>query len=107
MVPAPHRSVPQEWPNVSRSSTRSAAAGAARVQSILISEGRKVAVIDGQTVPLGGRYGDATLVKIGVAEVTLKRGAQFETLYMFAGLGKGPDRRATAREKKTAEERSR
>lgn len=98
---------PTRPPASSAAQGESAASEVARVQSILISEGRKVAVIDGQTVPLGGRYGDATLVRIGVAEVTLKRGAQYETLYMFAGLGKGPGGRGAAREKNTVEEKSR
>lgn len=57
-----------------------------RLQSILISPGRKLAVIDGKTVPLGGRVGDATLVAIGVAEVTLRRGQQLETLHLFPAL---------------------
>jgi MSHA biogenesis protein MshK len=63
-------------------------APASRLQSILISSGRKLAVINGQTVPLGGRAGDATLVRIDIAEVTLKRGDQYETLRMYPGIDK-------------------
>jgi MSHA biogenesis protein MshK len=94
---------PTRPPTSAASQDEGATPDAARVQSILISPGRKVAVIDGQTVALGGRYGDATLVKIGVAEVTLKRGAQYETLHMFAGLGKD----SGARAQQTAEEKPR
>jgi MSHA biogenesis protein MshK len=51
-----------------------------RLQSILISPGRKVAVIDGKTVPLGGAVGDATLIAIRESEVVLQKGAERETL---------------------------
>lgn len=59
-----------------------------RLQSVILSTHRKLAVINGQTVPLGGRAGDATLVRIDIAEVTLKRGDEYETLRMFPGVDK-------------------
>lgn len=55
-------------------------AASSRLQSILISPRRKVAVIDGKTVPLGGAVGDATLVVVRESEVVLKRGDERETL---------------------------
>ena len=40
-------------------------AGASLLQSVLIpKKGRPVAVIGGQTVPLGGKYGDSTLTAV-------------------------------------------
>jgi MSHA biogenesis protein MshK len=59
-----------------------------RLQSVLISSRRSVAVIDGRTVALGERVGDATLVSIAPAEVVLQRGAERRTLKLHAGLEK-------------------
>ena len=47
-------------------------------------------MIDGQTVALGGRIGDATLVKISETGVVLKRGEEYETLRLLPGLDKKP-----------------
>ncbi len=48
-------------------------AGASLLQSVLIpKKGRPVAVIGGQTVPLGGKYGDSTLTAINEREVVLE-----------------------------------
>lgn len=48
-------------------------AGASLLQSVLIQKkGRPVAVIGGQTVPLGGKYGDSTLTAINEREVVLE-----------------------------------
>jgi MSHA biogenesis protein MshK len=57
-----------------------AAASSSRLQSILISPARKLAVIDGRTVLLGGSVGEATLIAIRESEVVLKKGDERETL---------------------------
>lgn len=54
-----------------------------RLQSVLISAGRSIAVIDGRPVALGGRVGDATVVSIDPSEVTLQRGAARERLTLL------------------------
>lgn len=54
-----------------------------RLQSVLISARRSIAVIDGRPVPLGGRVGDATLVSIEPSEVMLERGAGRERLTLL------------------------
>ena len=54
------------------------AASGTQLQSVLISRGRKLAVINGVTVPLGGMVGEAKLVKISETEVTLKKGDETE-----------------------------
>jgi len=59
-----------------------------RLQSVLISGTRKLAVIDGQTVPLGGEVGGATLTAISETGVTLRRGAETETLKLNPGVEK-------------------
>jgi MSHA biogenesis protein MshK len=58
------------------------------LQSILLSKGRKIAVINGQAVPLGGKYGDATLVAISGGEVTLKSEKGMEVMKLYPGLDK-------------------
>lgn len=59
-----------------------------RLQSVLISPERKLAVIDGRTVLLGGRIDDATVVAITETGVTLRRGERTEVLPLNAGVQK-------------------
>jgi MSHA biogenesis protein MshK len=56
------------------------ATAAARLQSVLISPGRRVAVIDGRVLQLGERIGDAKLVAISESQVVLQRPSGRETL---------------------------
>ncbi|HEX6828748.1 MAG TPA: MSHA biogenesis protein MshK [Burkholderiales bacterium] len=70
----------------------SVAAGAPQgpvLQSVLISPVRRVAVIDGQTVPLGGRFGAATLVAVTETEVVLKEGNARRHLRLLPAVEKG------------------
>lgn len=64
-----------------------------RLQSVLLSRGRKLAVINGTAVPLGGMLGEARLVRITETEVTLKTGNETEVLKLFPGIEKKPARR--------------
>ena len=66
------------------------AAAPSRLQSILISSGRRVAVIDGRAVRIGERVGDAIVVAIAPSEVTLQRGEARETLTLHPGVDKRP-----------------
>lgn len=62
------------------------------LQSVLISGnagGRKVAVINGQVVRLGERFGGATVVGIGPNSVTLRRGKALETMKLFPSAPAG------------------
>lgn len=61
-----------------------------RLQSVLISPTRRVAVIDGRTVTLGQRFGDATVIAIAESEVTLQRGAERQKLKLHPGIEKRP-----------------
>ena len=61
------------------------------------SSGRKLAVIDGLTVPLGGMVGGARLVRITETEVSLKTGNETEVLKLFPGIDKKPSGRGVAR----------
>ncbi len=86
---------PTRPPNASAASAPAGAAGPAamQLQSVLISPGRKVAVINGETVLVGGHFGDATLVRIEATRVTLRRGDELEVLGMYTGIEKKTVRR--------------
>lgn len=56
------------------------------LQSVLISPGRKMAIISGQTVKLNGKFGDSRLVHIGEAEVILRNGKTEQTLKLFPDM---------------------
>ena len=68
-----------------------------QLQSILMSSGRKVAVINGNMVPLGGMVGEAKLVAISETQVVLKKGDETEVLKLFPGVDKQPSKRRAAR----------
>lgn len=60
------------------------------LQSVLISReagGRQIAVIDGETVRLGGAYHGAQLVRMTQTEVELKRGSGRQILKLSAEAG--------------------
>jgi MSHA biogenesis protein MshK len=68
-----------------------------QLQSVLLSGGRKIAVIDGNLVALGGKLGEARVVRITETEVVLKTGEETETLKLFPGVDKQAVKRATRR----------
>lgn len=53
------------------------------LQSIIISKNRRAAIIDGETVELKGKHGDATLIEVGETGVVLQgaQGRQVLTLF--------------------------
>lgn len=69
---------------------------ATRLQSVLLSSGRKLAIIDGVTVRLGGMVGEARVVRITETEVTLKTGDETEVLKLFPAIEKRPSKRGAA-----------
>ena len=68
-----------------------------QLQSVLLSGGRKIAVIDGNMVALGGMVGEARVVKITETEVVLKTGEETEILKLFPGVEKKSAQRAAGR----------
>lgn len=65
------------------------------LQSVMLSPGRKIAVISGEMVVLGGRYGEARLVRLTESEAVLKNGGETTVLRLYplvekraAGSGK-------------------
>jgi len=70
-------------------SGRSAGTEAAQpsgLRSIIISETRRAAIIDGKTVELGGRLGNARLVEVNAGSVVLQRGKNRQVLTLFPGV---------------------
>lgn len=55
----------------------------AGLQSILIGKHRRAAIIDGQTVELGDRIGDARLVEVNTANVVLRTAHGKQVLTLF------------------------
>jgi MSHA biogenesis protein MshK len=64
-----------------------------RLQSVLISPRRKLAVIDGRTVALGGEVNGARLVDVTETAVILEQNGQRQTLRLNPGV----DMKATPR----------
>lgn len=64
-------------------STEAVSAGGPVLQSVMLSPTRKVAVISGELVALGGRYGAARLVKLTESEAVLKNGADVTVLRLY------------------------
>ena len=60
-----------------------AAPAPAGLQSIIISKTRRAAIIDGETVELGGKHGDAKLIEVNEGSVILRgaQGRQVMTLF--------------------------
>lgn len=55
-----------------------------QLQSVLVgSSGRRVAVIDGRTVRVGDKVGEASVDGIGETTVTLRRGKILETIRLY------------------------
>ncbi len=50
---------------------------------VMLSPGRKVAMISGEIVVLGGRYGSARLVRLTESEAVLKNGSETIVLRLF------------------------
>lgn len=81
---------PPAAPEVSAEAGGASAKGAARLQSVLISPGRRVAVIDGRVFRQGERVGDATLVAISESHVVLQGPGGRETLKLIPVIEKKP-----------------
>jgi MSHA biogenesis protein MshK len=65
-----------------------AAPAGPQLQSVLISPTRRVAVISGNTVMQGGKYGGATVVAISEGTVLLRYADRKETLHLLPGVVK-------------------
>jgi MSHA biogenesis protein MshK len=68
---------------------------------VIISSDRRQATINGRTVTLGGRYGDATLVRISDAEIVLQKPDSTEVIKLYSSV----NRRMRSAEGNAAERR--
>jgi len=68
--------------------TLDSAASMPVLQSVLISPGRVVAIISGQTVKLNDQFGSARVIKIAETEVVLRDGKNLQTLKLFPNIEK-------------------
>jgi MSHA biogenesis protein MshK len=64
-----------------------AAPSGPELQSVMLSSSRRSAIISGQVVNRGERYGDAVLVEVAEDHVILRRGASTEVLRLYPGGG--------------------
>ena len=73
--------------------THAAAPEGDRLQSIIISPTRRAAIISGQTVELGAKYGEAKLVEVSESGIALQGAQGRQVLTLFPGVEikrKGP-----------------
>ncbi len=73
-----------------------AAPAPAGLQSIIISKTRRAAIIDGETVELGGKHGDAKLIEVREGSVVLRSAQGRQVLTLF------PDVKITGKAKQPA-----
>jgi MSHA biogenesis protein MshK len=71
-------------------------------QVVIISTDRRQATINGQTVVLGGRYGNATLVRISDEEIVLKRADATEVIKLYSSVHRRKHWPAAQKETETA-----
>ena len=70
-----------------------AAPSAARLQAVITSPQRRLALIDGSIVPLGAAVRDATLSGVSDSVAVLKKNGERDVLLMHPGIDKKPSRR--------------
>ena len=58
------------------------------LQSVMISPAGRAAIINGEMVKLGQKYGDAVLIRVAENEVVLKSSAGTQVLKMYPGVEK-------------------
>lgn len=77
------------------------------LRSIIISDTRRAAIIDGKTVELGGQLGRARLIQVNAGSVVLQRGNTRQVLTLFPGVkitrNDSPDTGTPARESSNKE----
>jgi MSHA biogenesis protein MshK len=58
------------------------------LQSILVSDSRHIAIINGQMLKIGDKVGDNRIIKITESEVVLRSGKDLQVLKLFPGVEK-------------------
>lgn len=75
---------------ISSTDSGDSAAGGPVLQSVMITPTTRTAIIGGETVKLGGKYGDARVIKITESEVVLRSATGTETLRMYPDVTMKP-----------------
>jgi MSHA biogenesis protein MshK len=83
---------PTRPPNVFSEEGAAATPAGPRLESVLIAPDRRLAVISGQQVRLGGKYGEGQVVRITETEVVIRNGEATETLKLLPEAQKRPAR---------------
>jgi|SRR5689334_2380234 len=65
-----------------------AAPGSSPAQVIIISKNRRQATINGRTVSIGERYGNATLVRISDEEIVLQKPDSTEVIKLYSSVNR-------------------
>lgn len=73
---------------LTEAASREAASSELVLQSVMITPTLKTAIINGEIVKLGGKFGNAQLMKISENEVVLKSGDQIQVLKMYPSVEK-------------------
>lgn len=75
-------------PAVGADAAASAAASGVALQSVVISRTLKAAIINGQMVKVGEKFGNARLVRVTESEAVLRDGSDVQVLKMYPGIEK-------------------
>jgi MSHA biogenesis protein MshK len=85
---------PMRPPGVAASAAGARAApSAVGLQAVITSTRRKLALIDGSVVPLGGPVRDGTLAGMSDSAAVLKKNGERDVLLMHPNIDKKPARR--------------
>ncbi len=74
---------PTRPPGGQAESAEAVGSGGPVLQSVMLSPSRKIAVISGEMVALGGRYGSSKLIRLTESEAVLKNGADVMVLRLY------------------------
>jgi MSHA biogenesis protein MshK len=74
---------PTRPPNAMDTGSAALPAAGPRLESVLIAPDRRIAVISGQQVRLGDKFGDGQVVRITASEVVIRSADATETLKLF------------------------
>jgi MSHA biogenesis protein MshK len=78
---------PTRPPDATPGDNGDAARSGPRLESVLIAPDRRVAVISGQQVTIGSRFGDGEVVRITESEVRIRKPGGEESLRLFPTAG--------------------
>ena len=73
---------------VAPAAARGAVSPGISLTAIKISGKQKIAIINGQEITVGGRYQDASVVRISESEVVLRRGKELTVLKLYPQVEK-------------------